>query len=72
MQSLLLQNISSDLLTLEPAAHLVHVVGTFGQVSTTVTLNQISTTNSKIIDFIQVDNVDSVTASNIKFELLNN
>ena len=57
---------------MDPGASIVKMIGTVGQRGTTVNLSQITLTNSKLTDFIQIYNVESVSASGVRLDLLNN
>ena len=69
---MVIQGITGDNLTLEPGAPLVKLIGASGQRGTTVSISQLTLTNSKLTDIIQVDNLESVAASAIRLDLINN
>jgi hypothetical protein len=71
-QTLNVAGITCDNLTLEPGAPLVQYLGTQQSKGTNVNLSQLTLTNSKLTDFVQVDTVESVTATGVRFDLLNN
>ena len=71
-QTLNVAGIICDILTLEPGAPLVQYLGTQQSKGTNVILSQLTLTNSKLTDFVQVDTVESVTATGVRFDLLNN
>jgi hypothetical protein len=67
-----IQGLTGDNLTLDPGASIVKFMGTFGQRGTTVSISQVTLTNSKLTDFIQVENVESVSVTGVRMDLLNN
>lgn len=71
-QTLNLTGITSDNLVLEPGAPLIQFLGTQQSKGTHVVLSHLTSTNSRLTDFVQIDTVESVTATGLKFDLLNN
>ncbi len=71
-QTLNLSGLTSDNLVLDPGAPLVQFLGTQQSKGTNVLLSQLTLTNSKLTDFVQIDTVESVTATGLRFDLLNN
>lgn len=71
-QTLNVTGITSNNLVLDPGAPLIQFLGTQQSKGTHVVLSQLTSMNSRLTDFVQIDTVESVTATSLKFDLLNN
>lgn len=71
-QTLNVSGLTSVNLVLEPNAPLVQFLGTQQSKGTHVVLSQLSSINSKLTDFAQFDTVESVTATDLRFDSINN